>query len=229
MTFDLITKPKNNRKSEILFWEILKISHDDGTLTQEILDNSADYENYQKKIYSQFEIKFILDITSDSISPPSHPDQPHPCIPSMCLCTQIGLKFHCYIQNRITDETCWVGSHCIRKFFVHEIPALNKKISQKKNSELGNTCHYCCEGLFDLRKHYQNMGYCDCVCYRKMTYPVPFGKYKNKLLVELLNTREGKNYVDNFINVERGNNSNAFSRYPLFLEILDETLFEVVS
>lgn len=69
--------------------------------------------------------------------------------------------------------------------------------------------------------------YCNYRCKSKMRYAIPFGKYKNKILVEVICTREGQEYI-NWINTVRKENSDSFSKYPLFLEILDETIVEDV-
>lgn len=220
MTFDLIKEPKNASNAEILFFEILKISHDDNSLTKDILEDKEAYKKFQQKIYSQFD---RLEITAFPELPKTdHPDN----IPEFCLCSRSGISFHCQIQNRYTKKHCWVGSMCVRKFLPHLCKDLNKKVSQYKNLQKGHICRYCETSLWDLRLCYQKDGYCDSKCYNKSKYIMPFGKYKGQILNELIYTNEGFDYIT-WVKEVIQHDKNAFCCHPLFLVIINDVKLEL--
>ena len=67
--------------------------------------------------------------------------------------------------------------------------------------------------------------YCNRNCKSKMEYVIPFGKHKNKNMIELICTREGLSYI-NWCKKVIEDDSNAFHRFPLFLEILNENVLQ---
>ena len=224
MKFDLIKCPINNTKPEILFFEILKISHDEGKLTQEILNNKDLYENFKISIYNQFDLGEIYE-DEEVLENVTHPLQ-YKCYPEFgkCLCSQCNLRYHCVVENRLTGKSAWVGSKCITKFLTHLKEDMTKKIKILENYKQGNICNYCEETLTDLRLKHQKNGFCDSICYRKYHYKIPFGKFKNINMIEFLASERGSSYRK-WIEKTILDDSNAFSQYPLFLLILKENDF----
>jgi hypothetical protein len=55
---------------------------------------------------------------------------------------------------------------------------------------------------------------------------MPFGKFKKQRLVEFMVTDRGKQYINEFVKPTIELDKNAFYRYPLFLEIVNETDLE---
>jgi len=235
MSFNLITEPKLKTKPEQLFFMLLKISHDDGTLTEEILKDPVLYEKYKLQLYLQFsrvgevrtrdamEVHWADNKSLSALS--DHLNQQDKHAISECLCSQQGLFWHCLIQNEITKKKCWVGSVCIDNFIPHLKKEKNFLISQYKNKELGNSCLYCDAGLVDMRKKYHREFFCDFKCKKKMIYSIPFGKFKNKIMLEVMYTEEGNNYFC-WIKEQLLQNPSSFSQYPLFLEIIEENTID---
>ena len=69
--------------------------------------------------------------------------------------------------------------------------------------------------------------FCNLNCKSKMNYVIPFGKHKGKIMIELICTREGSEYIDWVKNVIE-DDTTAFSKYPLFLEILEENIIDLI-
>jgi hypothetical protein len=141
-------------------------------------------------------------------------------IDSHCICTH-SISNLFYITHIPSDMTFQVGSECVRKLNTELDEGLGTILKKRRNKKKGNTCHYCDEPLIDLRRVYQRDGYCNRQCYAKMSYVVPFGKHSGKILVELICTKIGRSYT-NWVKQMIKQDSSAFSRYPLFLEIIEE-------
>ena len=95
-SFHLISEPINNTKPEILFYQILKISYDDGSLTKEIIENPILLEEYKEKIYKQFELE---DVKYVGTVPPVKVDHKSNDLHIQCLCTSLGLQTDFIIKN----------------------------------------------------------------------------------------------------------------------------------
>lgn len=144
----------------------------------------------------------------------------------ICVCTHHIHNLY-YITHKHSQMTFQVGSKCVMKCGENIAEKMKTVIVKLKNFEKGNICIYCDEPLTDNRRTYQKHGFCDYSCYQKMKYIIPFGKHKGKLLVEFICTKDGINYIDNYINLERMKDVHAFRRYPMFLEIIDETILSL--
>jgi len=226
MTFELITEPRNKTKPEILFFMLLKISYDDGTLTNDILENKKLYRKYKKSIYQQF-TKLSLTTYKESLKLTDHTSQKKGDKKGQCLCTQLGITIYNMIENSITKKKCWVGSVCIDKFLPQLKKQKNELLRINKYKDQGYICLYCNDVLPSRRKKVNKEMFCNLNCKSKMNYVIPFGKHKGKIMIELICTREGSEYIDWVKNVIE-DDTTAFSKYPLFLEILEENIIDLI-
>lgn len=143
-----------------------------------------------------------------------------------CICTH-EIKHLYMITHKPTNISFQVGSDCIFKLGdIGLTQKMHKVIKSRKMREIGCICIYCAEPLLDRRKKVQREGFCDKSCMAKMNYVIPFGKHKGKLLVELL-CMKNDTYLD-WVKNERKEDPTAFSKFVLFLEIIDETVVETV-
>jgi hypothetical protein len=214
--FDLLEEPISEMKKDILFYNIMKCAHDDGSFTEDILYSKPEYEEYMKDIYEQFYLVGYYGIGSIRSAHITHPIQYDFKTIGQCLCTQMGLHQHCVIKNKITHDTMWVGSHCILNFLGH----LKDDLKKLENYAKGNTCLYCDEGLFDMRKVYQREFFCNKRCKAKMCYTIPFGSFKGSTLTEFMVTTRGMSWIEWI----KGQDINKFSRrHPLMVEIILES------
>jgi len=124
-----------------------------------------------------------------------------------------------------TKKKCWVGSTCIDNFFVQLVEQKNQLLKVERYKDRGFYCKYCNELLQSRRTKINREFYCNRNCKSKMEYVIPFGKHKNKNMIELICTREGLSYVNWAKNMIE-DDSNSFHRFPLFLEILEENIIE---
>ncbi len=145
---------------------------------------------------------------------------------NMCICSH-NIHDLCFIKHKETNQIFQVGSKCVSKIS----PKLGKKLHEisirNRNIELNNICTYCREPLFDMRKKYQKDFFCNRICFEKMKYVIPFGKYIGKVLVEVMCTYDGVNYINNFIKKEIEKDPTSFIRFPFFLEIIEENDLEL--
>lgn len=142
-----------------------------------------------------------------------------------CICSHPVNNLY-YITHKPSQMTFQVGSECVLKVDDEELKTKMKNIIKRRKAiEKGNTCIYCNEPLTDIRKLYQKDRLCNRLCFVKNNYVIPFGKYKGEILIEFMCTKKGMEYID-WIRQVRDKDPNSFSRYHVFLEILDETVFE---
>jgi len=223
--FRVVKQPTKKKKPKIFFFEILKISFDDGLLTKSILNCKRLFTKYRNSIYNQFTEIYMTRDYDKAYDFTEHPSQVLGDKREQCLCSQLGLLTYFIVHNRYTNKKCWVGSECINKFFPHLVPRKKELLRQEKNRELGNICIYCDEPLKSMKSKINKEMYCNYRCKTKMQYTIPFGKFKKMRLVEVICTREGQSYIE-WINEVKQENPKAFSKYPLFLEIINETVLE---
>jgi hypothetical protein len=143
---------------------------------------------------------------------------------NMCVCSH-PIKNPWYVTHIETNMTWQIGSRCINKFGCNLDKEMKLIAVKNRNKKKDAICHYCYEPLIDMRKNYQKDGFCNKNCAMKMSYVVAFGKHRGKKLVELMYTKEGRGYIE-WIKKELEEDSNAFSRYPLMLEIIEENNIE---
>lgn len=215
---------KNKTKREILFFNILQISYQEGKLTKEIIDDEKRYYEYKQNIYKQFERRDLFVRGYDNFIDVTHSLQNRDNI-GQCLCSHCGLVYHHVIENKHTGETCWVGSECINNFLPHLEKESKKCIRKFNNEQTGDVCLYCDEGLTDMRLTYQRKRCCNYTCYKKYKYILPFGKFKGQNLLEFLFTERGQSWYKWAKNTLY-EKPIAFHRYPLFKEILKQLEFE---
>lgn len=190
---------KNNSNEEILFCNLLKISHDNGSLTHSVVQNKTLLDEFKQSIYKQFIYTHeCYDIKSDDVfNDVSHPYQPEIYDYGTCLCSKQCIRFHFIIKNRITDKDCWVGSSCVDKFFEHLIEDISidnrymrALASGIPHSEL--VCKNCNEKLIDRRISPCNKGFCSNDCMNSIQYYIiNFGKYKGLTIKDMLKKNEG--------------------------------------
>ena len=142
-----------------------------------------------------------------------------------CICTHKIFNLF-YITHLPTKMTFQVGCDCVLKEGGKLADKMKIEIKRKANWKKGNICTYCSDPLTDMRKTYQRDGYCDIKCDHKFRYLMPFGKFKKQRLVEFMVTDRGKQYINEFVKPTIEFDKNAFYRYPLFLEIVNETDLE---
>jgi hypothetical protein len=144
------------------------------------------------------------------------------CQPQWCVCTK---KIHnlCYITHIPSSMTWLVGIDCIKKIDYNLGKEVEQYVRIEKNRQNGNICGYCTQTLTDLRKKYQRDGWCNEFCYMKRFYTIPFGQiHRGKNLFDLLYSDSAQGYFNGFVEKERQKNPTAFTRYPLFLQIIDD-------
>lgn len=196
--FDLY-KPKNKSNEEILFCNLLTISQDDGTLTSSVIEDEKLLDEFKQSIYNQFIYTHeCYDIKTDDVfDDVSHPHQPKIFDYGTCLCSKQCIRFHFIIKNRLTYETCWVGSSCIDKFFIHLIEdiSIDNRYMRAIASGIPHdelVCKNCNEKLIDRRINPCNKGFCTVECMNSIDYYIiDFGMYKGMTINQMLKKNEG--------------------------------------
>lgn len=222
--FSIVKEPVSKKNSDILFFRLLEISYDDKLLTKKILNCKVWYKDYKQSIFKQFTKIDMTNRYKEAYNLIDHPIQIKGDTYGQCLCSKCGIKSYFIIENEYTNKKCWVGSTCIVKFFPHLENVKNELLRRIKNKELGNICLYCNQVLVSMRKKINREFYCNIYCKAKMEYIVPFGKFKNKCLVEVMCTPEGQSYIE-WAKQMLQKDPESFYRYPLFQEIISETAF----
>jgi len=185
-----------------------------------IRDKENKYEEFKNIFtiqYGKFEEKeFIVTAGGE----PNDDDDDDDDESNMCVCSH-PIKIPWYVTHIDTDMTWQIGSKCINKFSYDLDKEMKLMAVKIKNREKGAICNYCFEPLIDLRKKYQKDGFCNERCFMKMRYVIIFGKYRGQILIELMYTKKGRKYIE-WVKKTIEEDSNAFYRYPLMLEIIEE-------
>ena len=144
----------------------------------------------------------------------------------LCICGHPITQLYT-ITHRLTGIQFQVGSNCVYKIGDKTITKKMNRVKRvKKAIDNGDLCVYCSDPLLDKRKKFNREGFCDKSCSSKMKYVIPFGQSKGELLVEVMCKKN--NTLLKYVKNERKKDPTAFSKYVLFLEIIDETVVETV-